>query len=44
MKNLTFKDIMNGMAGLIFQSGGVDHMINSIQVAIVMIGSNPFFG
>ena len=44
MKNLTFKDIMNGLAGNMFQVGGVDQMINSIQLAIVMIGSNPFLG
>lgn len=45
MTTLSPKDAWNGMCGLIFQNGGVDHQINIIQMAICMIGAptlNPF--
>lgn len=41
---MTFTDMMNGMASLMFQGGGMDRVIQQIQLAIIMIGSNPFFG
>jgi len=40
----SFKDVMNVVVGLVFENGGVDRFIQSIQLAIVMIGSNPFIG
>jgi hypothetical protein len=43
MKNITFNDVMNFAAGeLLVNMGGIDRLMQSIQLAIVMIGSNPF--
>lgn len=44
MQNPTFSDLVNGVAGMLFQGGGTDYLIQSIQLAIIMIGSNPFLG
>ncbi len=41
-QELTFKDILGGAAGLMFQMGGIDRLAQSVQLAIIMIGSNPF--
>jgi len=39
-----FKDIFNLMAGEMFFRGGPDWFLQQLQVAIIMIGSNPFIG
>lgn len=41
---MTFKSIMNFLAGEIFMNGGPDLFLQQMQLAIIMIGSNPFFG
>ena len=41
--DITLSDLFNGLAGIVFQyMGGVDRLIQSIQLAIVLIGSNPY--
>lgn len=40
------KDAWNGVCGIMFQSGGFDHQINMLQVAICLMTApnlNPFF-
>lgn len=44
MQRPTFKDVMNLSAGMFFENGGFDRIIQNIQLAIIMIGSNPFIG
>lgn len=46
MEHVSFKGLMNLMADELFRQSGynIDAVINNIQLAIVMIGSNPFFG
>lgn len=41
--DITLGDLFSGLVGIVFQyMGGVDRLIQSIQLTIVLIGSNPF--
>lgn len=40
---MTFKSIMNFIAGEIFANGGPDMLTQQLQFGIIMMTANPFF-
>ncbi len=40
MTPLSPKDAWNGLCGMVFQNGGVDHQINMFQLAISLMNAS----